>query len=67
MPHIESKLNPRSDDFKANAAAMQTIVDDLRAKVAAIAEGGGAALVLPGRHFSRIKLERRHAPHREQT
>ena len=30
MPHIESKLNPRSEDFKANAAAMQAIVDDLR-------------------------------------
>ena len=23
MPQIESKLNPRSEDFKANAAAMQ--------------------------------------------
>jgi 3-methylcrotonyl-CoA carboxylase beta subunit len=34
MPQIESKLNSRSDDFKANAAAMQAIVDDLRAKVA---------------------------------
>ena len=43
MPHIESKLNPRSEDFKANAAAMQAIVDDLRDKVEKIAAGGGEA------------------------
>ena len=28
MPQIESKLNPRSEDFKTNAAAMQAVVDD---------------------------------------
>jgi 3-methylcrotonyl-CoA carboxylase beta subunit len=54
MPHIESKLNPRGDDFKANAAAMQTIVDDLRAKVAAIAAGGGEAA--RNKHVARGKL-----------
>jgi 3-methylcrotonyl-CoA carboxylase beta subunit len=43
MPQIESKLNPRGEEFKANAAAMQALVDDLRAKVAAVAEGGGQA------------------------
>ena len=37
MPQIESKLNPRSEDFKTNAAAMQAVVDDLRAKVAQMA------------------------------
>ena len=30
MPHIESKLNPRSEDFKANAGAMQALVEDLQ-------------------------------------
>ena len=54
MPHIESKLNPRSDDFKANAAAMQVLVDDLRAKVAKVAEGGGAAA--SAKHVARGKL-----------
>ncbi|MFL6671837.1 MAG: carboxyl transferase domain-containing protein [Massilia sp.] len=54
MPHIESKLNPRSDDFQSNAAAMRTIVDDLRAKVAAIAKGGGAAAC--AKHVARGKL-----------
>ena len=41
MTILESKLNARSDDFKANAAAMQAIVDDLKAKVEKIALGGG--------------------------
>ncbi|HCE10115.1 MAG TPA: methylcrotonoyl-CoA carboxylase, partial [Oxalobacteraceae bacterium] len=41
MTMLESKLNSRSDDFKANAAAMQIIVDDLKEKVAKIALGGG--------------------------
>src|SRR2546429_9847945 len=41
MTIIESKLNPRGEDFKTNAAAMQAIVDDLKAKVAKIALGGG--------------------------
>jgi 3-methylcrotonyl-CoA carboxylase beta subunit len=54
MPHIESKLNPRGDDFKANAEAMQTLVDDLRAKVAAVARGGGEAAC--AKHVARGKL-----------
>jgi 3-methylcrotonyl-CoA carboxylase beta subunit len=54
MPSIESKLNPRGEDFKVNAAAMQALVDDLRAKVAAVAEGGGAAAC--AKHVARGKL-----------
>ena len=42
MPVIESKLNPRSPEFAANAAAMQALVDDLRAHCERIALGGGA-------------------------
>ena len=41
MTILESKLNPRSEDFKANAAAMQKVVDDLKEKIAKIAQGGG--------------------------
>ena len=33
MPHIESQLNARSEDFKANAAAMQVLVDDAKREV----------------------------------
>ena len=54
MPHIDSKINPRSEEFKANAAAMQAVVDDLRAKVLAIAAGGGEAA--SARHVARGKL-----------
>src|SRR5450830_1044576 len=54
MPHIESKLNPRSEDFKANAAAMQAIVADLRDKVEKIAAGGGEAAA--AKHLARGKL-----------
>jgi 3-methylcrotonyl-CoA carboxylase beta subunit len=54
MKILESKLNPRSDDFKANVAAMQVVVDDLQAQVAKIAAGGGAAA--SARHVARGKL-----------
>jgi 3-methylcrotonyl-CoA carboxylase beta subunit len=54
MTILESKLNERSDDFKANAAAMQTLVDDLRVKVEEIALGGGEAA--RSKHTGRGKL-----------
>lgn len=54
MPQIESKLNPRGEDFKANAAAMQAVVDDLREKVAHLSKGGGADAC--ARHLARGKL-----------
>jgi 3-methylcrotonyl-CoA carboxylase beta subunit len=54
MPAIESKLKPRSPDAQANAAAMQLLVDDLRAKVAAIAQGGGEAA--RSKHTARGKM-----------
>jgi 3-methylcrotonyl-CoA carboxylase beta subunit len=41
MPIIESTLNPRSEDFKANAAAMSACVQDLKDKLQHIALGGG--------------------------
>jgi 3-methylcrotonyl-CoA carboxylase beta subunit len=53
MP-IATRLNPRSDDFRANAEAMRALVDDLRAKVARIADGGGQ--VARDRHVARGKL-----------
>jgi len=41
MPAIKSKLNPRSQDFTANAEQMQSLIDDLRDKMQVIAQGGG--------------------------
>lgn len=41
MSQLPTQINPRSEDFRANAVAMQSQVDDLRAKVAQIRLGGG--------------------------
>ncbi|WP_280152906.1 carboxyl transferase domain-containing protein [Piscinibacter sp. XHJ-5] len=54
MPVLASKLNPRTEDFKANAAAMRTLVDDLNARLAAIAQGGGDGP--RAKHVARGKL-----------
>ena len=54
MPQLASKLSPRSDDFKSNAAAMRVLVDDLNAKLARIAHGGGDAA--RAKHVARGKL-----------
>jgi 3-methylcrotonyl-CoA carboxylase beta subunit len=54
MPVLQTQLNPRSADFQANAAAMQNIVDDLRAKLAQAALGGGQAA--RAKHTARGKL-----------
>ena len=54
MPIIETKLNPRSDDFRTNAAALEALVADLRAKVEKLALGGGQAA--RDKHVGRGKL-----------
>jgi 3-methylcrotonyl-CoA carboxylase beta subunit len=51
---LRSNLNPRSEDFLANAAAMAALVGDLRTKVATAALGGGPAA--RDRHVGRGKL-----------
>src|SRR5689334_21101123 len=54
MATLVSKLNPRSEEAKANAAAMRALVDDLNAKLAKIADGGGEAA--RAKHLGRGKL-----------
>ncbi|XAH24637.1 carboxyl transferase domain-containing protein [Xylophilus sp. GW821-FHT01B05] len=54
MSKLSSKLNPRSAEFQANAAAMRALVDDLHAQVAKVAEGGGEAA--RAKHTGRGKL-----------
>src|SRR6201997_1270488 len=54
MPIIETKLNPRSDDFRANAASLEALVADLRAKIEKLSLGGGQAA--RDKHVSRGKL-----------
>ena len=54
MSAIKSKLNPRSDEFRANAGAMARLVADLRARIERAAQGGeeGAR----AKHVARGKL-----------
>jgi 3-methylcrotonyl-CoA carboxylase beta subunit len=54
MPTLATKLNVRSEEFKANAAAMRALVDDLNAKLATIALGGGDGP--RAKHLARGKL-----------
>ncbi len=54
MPVLETKLNARSADFQANAAALRVQVEALRAQVAIVAAGGGE--VARAKHVARGKL-----------
>jgi 3-methylcrotonyl-CoA carboxylase beta subunit len=54
MSVLETKLNARSAEFQANAAVMRALVDDLRAQLAKVAEGGGEAA--RKKHVARGKL-----------
>jgi len=54
MPPLATSLDPRSEAFRANAAAMRAAVDDLRAKTETIALGGDEAS--RQRHLGRGKL-----------
>ena len=54
MSILKSQLNPRTADFQANAAAMQTVVADLHEKVEKIALGGPEAA--RQKHLARGKL-----------
>jgi len=54
MPVLTSKLNPRSEEFKASVLQMRELVGDLNSKLAAIAHGGGEKA--RAKHIARGKL-----------
>ena len=54
MSVLQSRLNTRSDAFRANVAQMEAVVADLRAQVARAALGGDAAA--RAKHAARGKL-----------
>ncbi|MDK9723714.1 MAG: methylcrotonoyl-CoA carboxylase [Sterolibacteriaceae bacterium MAG5] len=54
MSVIKSSINTRSEDFKANAAAMRTLVDDLREKTEQVSRGGSEEA--RQKHLARGKL-----------
>ncbi len=57
MPQLIPKVSTRSEEFKVNAAAMRVLVDDLNARLAKIAEGGGEAT--RAKHLGRADAARR--------
>jgi 3-methylcrotonyl-CoA carboxylase beta subunit len=54
MPRLTSAIDPTSEDFKANEAAMAAVIDDLRSVTAKVRLGGTEAS--RDRHVSRGKL-----------
>lgn len=54
MNQLHSKINIRSEDFKTNQTAMQSLVYDLKQKAEQIALGGGEAA--RQKHLARGKL-----------
>jgi 3-methylcrotonyl-CoA carboxylase beta subunit len=54
MPALKTSINVRSEGFRANQAAMQALVEDLRAAVACARRGGGAEA--QARHKGRGKM-----------
>jgi 3-methylcrotonyl-CoA carboxylase beta subunit len=54
MTILDTKLNARSADFQANAAAMRAVVDDLKAQIEKATLGGGEAA--RAKHTARGKL-----------
>jgi 3-methylcrotonyl-CoA carboxylase beta subunit len=51
---LASKIDPRSEEFRANAAALRAAVDDLRAKVEQVSRGGSEEA--RAKHLARGKL-----------
>ena len=58
MTVLSSQLNPRSADFQANAAAMQSLVEDMSRQLERVAQGGGEAA--RAKHTARGKIGRAH-------
>jgi 3-methylcrotonyl-CoA carboxylase beta subunit len=54
MPVLETSIDPKSDDFRANAQSLRAHVGELKELLARIAEGGGAQA--RERHVGRGKL-----------
>ncbi len=54
MTIIKTSVNTQSGEFKTNAAAMQSLVDDLNGKVSAVAQGGDERA--REKHLARGKL-----------
>ncbi|MGE4348819.1 MAG: carboxyl transferase domain-containing protein [Candidatus Berkiella sp.] len=62
MPFIATKINTQSDDFKKNAAAMQTQIAQLQTLSEVVAQGGGKAQqdkhISSGKLLPRVRIDK---------
>jgi len=54
MSVLSTNIDPRSEEFQANATAMRALVQELRARAESVSQGGGAAAC--EKHVARGKL-----------
>src|SRR5579872_3363539 len=59
MPRIASRIDPRSQEFRDNEAAMRELTGKLKAEVARAAEGGSAAAVEKHRKAGKLTARER--------
>jgi 3-methylcrotonyl-CoA carboxylase beta subunit len=59
MPVIPSRVDPRSEEFRANEAAMRALVADLRAQIERVAAGGPTDAVAKHRKAGKLTARER--------
>jgi len=59
MEPLETHLDPASDDFKANAQRLQSLVDDLNERIAKARQGGGEKYVARHREQGKVPVRER--------
>jgi 3-methylcrotonyl-CoA carboxylase beta subunit/propionyl-CoA carboxylase len=59
MDILESHVDVRSDEYRANRDRMAALVDELRARIAAVREGGGARYVQRHREQGKLPVRER--------
>ncbi len=59
MEALETHLDPGSDDFKANAGRLQSLVDELKARVEKAKQGGGEKYVERHREQGKVPVRER--------
>ena len=59
MPVLQTLVQPKSKEYQENKVAMVALVEDLREKVAGIAQGGGAAAIKKHKGRGKMKVRER--------
>ncbi|HEU4431150.1 MAG TPA: carboxyl transferase domain-containing protein, partial [Myxococcota bacterium] len=59
MAAIETRVDPRSEEFRANEAAMRALVEDLHAQIARVAAGGPADAVAKHKKAGKLTARER--------